>query len=53
MRFRVYSKHIFEEEFYDDYVNASSAQEATNTIRQLYNDEVYIIEISKVVNNWK
>lgn len=40
------------EEHHDFYIQATTAQEAVNTVRE-DGDDIEIIDVAKVVNNWK
>lgn len=50
--YRVYG-NLHEQEFHDDYLMAFTAQDAANQARDIYGEAYTIVEIAKVVHNWK
>jgi hypothetical protein len=50
--YRVYG-NLHEQEFHDDYLMAYTAQDAANQARDIYGEDYTIVEIAKVVANWK
>ena len=49
--YRVYGQR--EGYYHDDYVAAYTAQDAADRIRAEYEGEYEVIEVSKVVRNWR